>query len=58
MSKACQYAINDENVSIGLINVSVKEVQSNLQKTISWTKRSGKRRQEWERACSESGMRR
>ncbi len=52
-----KYAINDEKVYVGLINVSVKKVQSNLQKTISWTKRSGKKRQEWERACFESGMR-
>jgi hypothetical protein len=39
MSRACQYATNDENVFVRLRNVSVKEVQSGLQKTISWTQR-------------------
>jgi hypothetical protein len=48
--------INDEKVSIGLKNVSVKEIQSGLQKTITWTKKSEKGRQEWEWACLESGM--
>jgi hypothetical protein len=38
MSKACQYVTNDEKVFVGLRNVSVKEAQSGLQKTISWTK--------------------
>jgi hypothetical protein len=41
---------------VGLRKVSVKEVQSDLQKTITWTKRFGKGRQEWEWACSERGM--
>jgi hypothetical protein len=42
MSKACQYATNDNKISIGLRNVSVKEAQSGLQKTITWTKKSRK----------------
>jgi hypothetical protein len=41
---------------IGLRKVSVKEVQSGLQKTITWTKKSGKGKQKWEWACFESGM--
>jgi hypothetical protein len=45
MSKACQYAINDEKVIIGLkVHVIVKATQSSLQKTITWTKKLGKRR--------------
>jgi hypothetical protein len=44
MFKACQYAINDENVIVGLkVQVIVKATQSNLQK-ITWTKKLGKRR--------------
>jgi hypothetical protein len=39
-----------------LKNVGVKEVQSGLQKTITWTKKSRKKRQEWEWACFKSGM--
>jgi hypothetical protein len=56
MSKACYYATNDEKVSVGLKNVSVKEVQSGLQKTITWTKKSRKGRQESNLDCSKSGM--
>jgi hypothetical protein len=51
--KACQYAINDEKVITGLKQVSVKACQGNLQKIITWTNKSGKGRQEWERACVE-----
>jgi len=57
MSKACQYATNDDKIYVGLRNVNVKKAQSELQKTITWTKKSGKGRQEWEWACFESGMR-
>jgi len=57
MSRDCQYATNDENVFVRLRNVSVKKVQSGLQKTISWTKRFEKGGHEWERACFKSGMR-
>jgi hypothetical protein len=31
--------------------VSLKDAQSTLQKTITWTKKLGKGRQEWEVAC-------
>jgi hypothetical protein len=33
---------------LGLRNVNVKEAQNGLQKTITWTKKYGKGRQEWE----------
>jgi RPA family protein len=56
MSKACQYVTNDEKVFVWLRNISVKKTQSGLQKTISWTKKSRKGRQEWEWACFKSGM--
>jgi len=39
-SKACQYATNDEKNVVVLRNVNVKETQSGLQKTITWTKKS------------------
>ncbi len=57
MSKACQYATNDDKIFDGLRNVNVKEAQNGLQKTITWTKKSEKGRQEWEQAYSKSGMR-
>ncbi len=49
MSKACQYATNDEKVIASLNTIYVKATQGNLQKTITWTKnqeresRNGKR---------------
>ncbi len=49
MSKACQYATNDEKVTIGLKQINVKATQGNLQKIIMWTKKLGKGRQEWEK---------
>ncbi len=36
--KACQYATNDDKVFMGLRQVSVKDAQIGLQKTITWTK--------------------
>jgi len=43
-------------VSMGLIFVNVKDSQAALQKTITWTKNSAKRKQEWERACLDNGL--
>jgi hypothetical protein len=43
MSKGCQYAIDDSKVCASLTSVSIKEEKSILQKTITWTKKSGKR---------------
>jgi len=37
--KACQYATNDDKVSMGLSQVSVKDAQTCLQKIIIWTKK-------------------
>jgi hypothetical protein len=56
MSKACQYATNDDKIYVGLKNVNVNKTHSKLQKTITCTKKSKKGRQEWERACFENGM--
>jgi hypothetical protein len=53
MSKACQY---DNKVFKGLMQVDVKDAQVVLQKTITWTKKSSKGRQEWEKACIECGL--
>jgi hypothetical protein len=56
MSKACQYATNDINIGVGMKEMCSK-VQSALQKTITWTKKLGKGRQEWESTCKETGLR-
>ncbi len=42
MSKACQYATNDDKGFIGLKYVSVKEAQNGLLITITWTNFLGK----------------
>ncbi len=57
MSTTCQYATNDDKVSIGLRSVNVKDAHVGLQKIITWTKKYGKGRQEWEQACCDNGMR-
>jgi hypothetical protein len=44
MFKVCQYVMNDDEMSMGLILVSVKDAQTSLQKTITWIKNSRKRR--------------
>jgi len=56
MSKACQYAINDDKASKSLMEVNVKNAQATLQKTITWTKKFGEGRQEWEKAYIECGL--
>ncbi len=56
MSKICQYTTNDDKVSMGLTFVNVKDSQVALQKIITWTKNSAKRKREWERACMDSGL--
>ncbi len=42
MIKTCQYVMNDDKVLMGLSLVSVKDVQTSLQKRITWTKKLGK----------------
>jgi len=56
MFKAYQYVTNDEKVITSLKQVNVKAAQRNLQKIITWTKKSEKGKQEWERACVERGL--
>jgi hypothetical protein len=56
MSKACQYATNNDKVSKSLMEVNVKDAQATLQKTITWTKKFSEGRQEWEKACIECGL--
>ncbi len=57
MSKADQYATNDNKTFIRLRNVNVKKIQISLYKAITQTKKFGKGKQEWEHAHFESEMR-
>jgi hypothetical protein len=47
MSKVAQYAIDDTKTCAKFSEVSLKEVQSSLQKTITWTKKSRKGKAKW-----------
>jgi hypothetical protein len=38
------------------MEVNMKDAQATLQKTITWTKKFGEGRQEWEKACIECGL--
>ncbi len=51
MSKACEYDITNEKVFTRLHEMSIKYMQMNFQKCITWLKKSRKGCQEWTRAC-------
>jgi hypothetical protein len=51
MSKACQYVDDDAKICHVFANVSLKGVQSSLQKIITWLKKSRKGTQEWKDSC-------
>jgi hypothetical protein len=56
MFKARQHAINDTKLGVGMKEMNVTEDQSALLKTITWTKKLGKGRQEWELACKKVNL--
>jgi len=56
-SKTCQYGIEEEKICEKLNYVSIKSTQSSLQKCITWLKKFGKGRHEWNKTCLEIGIR-
>lgn len=56
MSKAAQYATTEDKVCMKMKEVSLKDAQAALQKTITWTKKSTKGKHEWDAACIEAGL--
>jgi hypothetical protein len=56
MSKACQHAINDTKLDVGMKEMNVAKTQYALQKTITWTQKLGKNKQKWKLACKEVGL--
>ncbi len=56
MLKACQYAMNETKVGACMKEVSLKNAQATFQKTITWTRKFGKARLEWEKAYHEANM--
>jgi hypothetical protein len=53
-SKACQYGTIEEKVYKNLNHISIKSSESNLQKCITWPKKSRKRKREWTKAYIDS----
>ena len=56
MLKACQHTTADEKVCTGMKEVLIKNAQDALQRTITWTKKSGKGNTEWIKGCEEVGL--
>ncbi len=55
-SKACQYATSDEKVCKGLKYVLIKSTYENVQKCITWPKKSSKGWQEWNKVYIETNL--
>ncbi len=55
-STACQYATIEEKVCKDLQYMLIKFAQRDLQKCITLSKKFGNDRQEWEKACVNSGF--
>jgi len=56
MSKACQYAIDDEKVCREMTKLSLRFAQTTLQSCITWTKKSENGGAEWRKACIKVGL--
>ena len=56
MNKAVQYATIEDKVCMKMNEVNLKDAQAVLQKTITWTKKSTKRKHEWNVVCIEAGL--
>jgi hypothetical protein len=51
MSEVAQYATDDTKMCAKYLEVNLKEVQSSLQKTITWTKQPRKGKAKWKGSC-------
>jgi hypothetical protein len=56
-SKACQYGTTKEKICKNLRHISIKLAQFDLQKCITWPKKSTKGKHEWTKACNDSRIR-
>jgi hypothetical protein len=52
--KACQYGTTKEKVCKNMRFMSIKNAQSNIQKCITWLKKFGKGKQEWNKECMDA----
>ncbi len=51
LSKACQYVTIDDKIAYNLNYAFIKSTQANIQKCITWPKKSSKSKQTWDKAC-------
>jgi len=56
-SKVCQYATANDKMCIGLSYSFIKDVQGAIQKCITWSKKSSKGKQAWDKAYIDSKLR-
>ncbi len=56
-SKACQYGTIKKKVYENLKHISIKSTQFDLQKCMTWLKKYGKGRHEWNKVCIDFGIR-
>jgi len=52
--KACQYGATKKKVCKDMRFMSIKNVQYDIQKCITWSKKFGKGRLEWNKACMDA----
>jgi hypothetical protein len=51
LSKACQYAIINDIMTYSLNYAFIKSTQVSIKKCITWSKKSNKGKQAWDKAC-------
>jgi hypothetical protein len=56
ISKVAQYATDDTKICAWFLEVSLKEIQSSSQKTITWTKKYRKGEAKWKESCIIVGL--
>jgi len=54
--KGCQYGIVEEKVCKDMIFVSINNAQFDFQKCITWSKKSRKGKQQWNKVCMDVGI--
>ncbi len=56
-SKACSHSLKDENVTQGLKRINVTNTRKVMQSCVTWTKKSGKGKMQWEQSCIQARLR-
>jgi hypothetical protein len=56
LSMGCQYGIIEEKVCKNMKFVLIKNAQFDIQKCITWLKKSSKGKQKWNKACMDVGI--